>query len=69
MEVHEIEITINKDGQVEVSVRGINGDACLDLTRALEESLGGEVILRIMTPEANQINPNQIDSSLNIKGG
>jgi hypothetical protein len=68
MDVHEIEVTINKDGQVEVSVRGVKGQACLDLTKALEEALGGEVILREMTSEFQQENPNKLGPSLNIKG-
>ncbi len=50
MDIQEIEITINKQGQVEVHVRGVKGKTCLELTRALEEALGGEVILREMTP-------------------
>ena len=58
MDVHEIEVSINKDGKVEVQVRGVKGLNCLELTRDLEEALGGEVILREMTPEAAE-NANQ----------
>ena len=58
MDVHEIEVSINKDGKVEVQVRGVKGLNCLDLTRDLEEALGSEVILREMTPEAAE-NANQ----------
>lgn len=52
MDVQEIEVTIGKDGKVQVHVRGVKGEACLDITRALENALGGEVELREMTPEA-----------------
>lgn len=52
MELQEIEITIGKDGQVQVQVRGVNGLKCLELTKELEEALGGEILARIMSPEA-----------------
>lgn len=68
MELQEVEITINKRGQVEVRVRGVKGRACLDLTKGLEAALGGEVILREMTPEADEP-PAKIDDSLNLKQG
>lgn len=52
MNLEEIEVIIEKDGRVRIEVRGVKGDACLDLTQALEEALGGEVESREMTPEA-----------------
>lgn len=52
MDVQEIEVTIGKDGKVQVHVRGVKGEACLEITQALESALGGEVELREMTPEA-----------------
>lgn len=52
MELQEIEITIGKDGKVQVQVRGVKGLKCLELTKELEEALGGEILARIMTPEA-----------------
>ena len=52
MEVQEIKITIDPDGQVRVEVLGVKGQSCLDLTSALEEALGGEILSRIMTSEA-----------------
>jgi len=54
MEVQEIEVFIDADGNVELQVRGVKGEGCLDLTRQLEESLGGQVERRKMTPEAYQ---------------
>jgi hypothetical protein len=61
MELEEIEIIIDKDGQVQIEVRGVKGAACLDLTRDLEAALGGEVELRQMRPEAYQANPQAIE--------
>ena len=52
MDVQEIEVFIDKDGQVRLEVRGVKGASCLDLTAALEQALGGQVIEREMTPEA-----------------
>jgi len=54
MASEEIEITIAKDGSVQVHVRGVQGDACLDLTKDLETALGGVILSREMTPEADQ---------------
>jgi len=67
MDIQEIEITINKQGQVEVHVRGVKGKTCLELTRALEEALGGEVILREMTPEADETTDNPRDHQLDLR--
>lgn len=52
MELQEIEVTIGKDGQVQIQVRGVHGMKCLELTKELEEALGGEIMARIMSPEA-----------------
>jgi len=52
MDLQEIEITISKTGEVELHVRGVKGEACLDLTRDLEAALGNKVISRELTPEA-----------------
>jgi hypothetical protein len=54
MEIQEIEVFIDDDGQVEVKVHGVKGPSCLDITRPLEDALGGEVELREMTPEAEE---------------
>jgi hypothetical protein len=68
MELQEIEVTIGKDGQVEVRVRGVKGQACLDLTRPLEQALGGQIVLREMTPEAQEP-PTQIDNQQHLNQG
>jgi hypothetical protein len=64
MEIQEIEVIVGKDGRVELTVRGVKGPACLDLTRALEAALGGVVLNREMTPESlEDPNPNQLSDS------
>lgn len=51
MDFQEIEITIDKNGQVHIHVRGVDGESCLVLTEELEKILGNEVIQREFTPE------------------
>ena len=55
MEMQEITVVIDKDGQVRVEVRGVKGGSCLDVTKGLEEALGGQVEDRQMTPEAQEV--------------
>ncbi|WP_322510160.1 DUF2997 domain-containing protein, partial [Anaerolinea sp.] len=54
MEIQEIEVVILPDGKVEVRVRGVKGQACLELTAEMEKALGGTILLREMTPEAQE---------------
>ncbi len=68
MELEEIEVIIGKDGQVQVQVRGVHGTKCLALTKELEEALGGDILARVMSPEAlDEDNPDQIDTSIKPK--
>jgi hypothetical protein len=68
MEVEEIEITIGKNGQVKVHVRGMKGKKCLALTEELEKALGNEILDRKFTPEAlDNSAGNQIDLTLDVK--
>lgn len=68
MELQEIEVTIGKDGQVQIQVRGVHGIKCLELTKELEEALGGEILARIMSPEAMEDETQQdIDQDQQIK--
>ncbi len=68
MELQEIEVVIGKDGQVQIQVRGVQGLKCLELTKELEEALGGEIIARIMSPEAlEQENPLDVDQDQHLK--
>jgi len=41
--VEEVKVTIDEEGNVKVSVFGMKGDRCLEVTRKLEALLGGEV--------------------------
>ncbi|NVM26587.1 MAG: DUF2997 domain-containing protein [Desulfobacterales bacterium] len=60
MELQEIEVFIEKDGQVRIEVRGVKGMSCLDLTKDLEEALGGQIEMREMTPEADETAQEQV---------
>lgn len=53
MELQEVDVYIEPDGQVRVEVRGVRGRACLALTAGLEAALGAEVVSREMTAEAD----------------
>lgn len=69
MELQEIEVVIGKDGQVQIQVRGVQGTKCLVLTKELEEALGGEILARIMSPEALESEQGtDIDENLTAKG-
>ena len=59
MELQEIEVFIDKNGQVRIEVRGVKGGACLDLTKSLEEALGGQIEAREMTPKSYEISQEQ----------
>lgn len=61
MEFQEIEVLIDQDGKVHIQVRGVKGTACLDITRELEEALGGRIELREMTPEALEVLAEQVE--------
>jgi hypothetical protein len=52
MDVQQINVTIDANGQVQIEISGVKGKACLDITAALEQALGGNVILREMTSDA-----------------
>ena len=60
MELQEIDVFIEKDGQVKIEVRGVKGTSCLDLTKDLEAVLGNQTISREMTPEADEIGQEQV---------
>ncbi len=60
MELQEIDVFIEKDGQVKIEVRGVKGMSCLDLTKDLEVVLGDRISEREMTPEAQEIGQEQV---------
>lgn len=47
-----VEVTIKKDGSVEIHVTGVDGMACLATTEELVSLLGGEVEAQELTAEA-----------------
>lgn len=60
MDIEEIQVTLLPDGTVQINVQGVKGSTCLEITRELEQALGGPVISRVMTEEgleAFQSNP------------
>ena len=52
MELQEVEVIIDEDGEVKIEVHGVKGTSCLDITADLEAALGGEVEAREMKPDA-----------------
>jgi len=52
MQINEIEVVIDKKGQVQVHVTGVKGESCLAITNELEKALGDEVASRELTAEA-----------------
>jgi hypothetical protein len=68
MDIQEIEVSIDKNGQVQLHVRGMQGETCLALTADLEQALG-QVLSREMTPEAGQPLQNPLTNPLNLKQG
>lgn len=69
MEVQEIEVFIDKNGQIRIEVHGVKGMSCLDLTKDLEETLGGEIESREMTPEAYETAQEQERNQEWLRGG
>ncbi len=55
MEIQEIEVYIEKTGNVVLTVRGAKGQKCLPLTQELEQALGNKILSRQMTSEATEI--------------
>jgi len=52
MELQTIDVYIDESGNVSIELDGFKGMSCTDVTKALEEALGGDVISREMTHEA-----------------
>lgn len=69
MELQEIDVFIEKDGQVRIEVRGVKGLSCLDVTKNVEEALGGQIEVREMTPEADAAAQEHIQERQRQRGG
>ena len=63
----DIIITIGPDGNVQISVEGVSGGDCVDLTRALEEELG-DVTDRQFTSEYYQAEEG-VEEHISMSGG
>ena len=50
-EKKELEITIGPDGEVQVLVKCIKGQSCVEETKFLEEALGNKIESRELTSE------------------
>ncbi len=61
-EIQEIDIFINPDGTVKFEVRGVKGKKCLDITKSVEEALGGSVTERVHTDEFHK-NEQELDQN------
>ena len=69
MNLQEIDVFIDKNGEVRIEVRGVKGEGCLELTRELEKALGGEIASREMTAEAQETVSEQTPDRLWQTGG
>jgi Protein of unknown function (DUF2997) len=68
MELQEIDVFIEKDGQVRIEVRGVKGESCLDLTAALERALGGHIESREMTADSYEAAHESVSERETVKG-
>jgi hypothetical protein len=68
MDLQEIEVFIDKNGQVRLEVRGVKGNTCLQLTEDLEAGLGGQVASRQMTSEAVEASQQDLSLRQNQQG-
>ncbi|MBN2332198.1 MAG: DUF2997 domain-containing protein [Deltaproteobacteria bacterium] len=57
MIMEEIQIEIDQHGKVQIEVSGVEGGKCLDLTKTMEQLLGGEISQREFTREYYIQNP------------
>lgn len=61
MELQEVDVFVEKDGQVRIESRGFKGMTCLDLTKDLETVLGNQIAARELTPEAHETLQEQVE--------
>ncbi len=69
MPVEEVEVFVDESGRVQIEVHGVKGMGCLDLTKDLEEALGGEVESREMTAEAYATVQEDVEDRQKLYGG
>jgi len=54
-EIQEIEVLIDKSGNVKLMVRGVKGKSCVELTGEVEQLLGGRVVEHQHTDEFDEV--------------
>lgn len=69
MELQEIDVFVEKDGQVKLEVRGVKGMSCLDLTKDLEAVLGNHITAQELTLEAQETAQEQVQEQQWTWGG
>lgn len=69
MELQEIQVFIDENGQVQIEVHGVKGKKCLDMTEELEEALGGEIESREMTAEAYETVQEEVEDQQRLRDG
>ena len=69
MEIQEIEVTIDNKGNVKIHVQGVQGDKCLEITKPLEEALGGDITSRGMIPQAGDPAQGTVVNEIHQFGG
>lgn len=69
MELQEVEVFIAPDGTTRIEVRGVPGAGCLDLTAGLEAALGGQIVNRELTAEAQAVIEQRTDDQLRRRPG
>lgn len=67
MAVHEVDVTIGKDGKVRIEIRGMEGMTCTEVTQELLDALGGEIISQEFTPEAYATVQETVDEEQHLK--
>ena len=60
-ELQQIEVTIAPDGKVEVHIQGVKGNACLVVTKEMEQLLGDDIVERRHTYEFDEQPQQQTD--------
>ena len=60
-ELQEIDVYIGPDGKVRIEVRGVKGEKCLDITRDMEQLLGGTILERDHTDEFEYLEEAETD--------
>lgn len=68
MELQEVDVFIDKKGNVSIEVRGVKGMSCIKITDDFEKALGGEIISREMTNEAQETIRGLVEESIYQRG-